>query len=1260
MNETPDSAPQNPTAPRRSRRGWLAAVMALTMLLLLLAWSTATQIGFATLWRAAEWLSDGALSVRQVEGTLWQGFTLSGIDWRQGGQTLKIDRLSLSWQPSALWRRELHIQRLDLGLVRLEGGAPSSTGTPSAWPSLPANLDLPLTVRVDALSLAGVTLADGWSAYQLAGRYRYDGQRHAFELQNGRVSAGHLSARLTLDARAPFALHAAVAAQLTEGKVDMVANGTLRQFALNGVVSTPALEIQVRGAMAPFAAKPYQRIRRLALQAHGIDPHAIEPAWPKASLDLTAQIEPNDAEGGARAQLAVTNHLSGAWSDGRVPLSSLRADLSLRDAELRVNSLLARLGSGALRLNGTLARDRLLLDATLSSVNLAALHRALPLDLVSGRAQLRGSLSAARLSTQLQGRNLRAAVDVTLESAASGWHGSLHQLFLAAGGGSVNLSGQLSADQRFDLRGSLNHADPSRLLAKGPRGDLNADVSLLGSWADKPKLALNLRFTPSRWGGSPLNGQLAFDWDGLHLRQVVADVRLAANRVQAQGAYGALGDRLQLILDAPALDTLGLGFSGSARGHLDLTGEPAAPQFSVNLQARKLHLPGVFSAEALSLDGSLASGERGALHVNLSAHRAQIQNERIEALQGAVAGTLSRHSIAISGSVSAAGSMVRLALAAQGGWSAGQWRGVLERASVSGVPEMSLLAPLALELGPQRVSVGTGHFSLGAGRVDLAALNWRPQTGLQTRGRFSGLRLADFSPGLSLPVDQNLSLDGGWNVLTNERCSLELQRQSGDITVGSGKDQMALGLSAARIALDWAPGRSHLTWAAQSRLGRAEGQGSVAVVPQDLNAETPFTGSVRLDVPDLAPLSAALGSDVVLAGGLSSDLTLSGPLGNPMAFGRVSGHDLGWNDRANGVHLSAGVLIAQLNGRQLQVERLHFSAGEGELAASGNIALSGRIPTAALQLQARHVTVFDRPDRHLVLSGQGELRVTERRIALTANLTADQGRLALQQNASPVLSDDVVVRGRASAAPSAFASLPLSVTLSLDLGNQFSFSGQGLDVALSGKIEIKSQAGRVPRALGQVNLGKGRYKAYGQDLDIEAGTITFVGALENPTLNIRARRHLSPVGAGIELQGSLTAPRVRLIATDGSMSEQDKLSWLVLGHAASDNAQDSNFLALAAGSMAAGELNQKIGLFDDLGLTRKESRVALNGTVNPAEQVLTVGKQLTATFYLGYEYGLTSTAQAVKLMYLFSNNWSVILHLGTSAAAESRYTLRFD
>ena len=86
-----------------------------------------------------------------------------------------------------------------------------------------------------------------------------------------------------------------------------------------------------------------------------------------------------------------------------------------------------------------------------------------------------------------------------------------------------------------------------------------------------------------------------------------------------------------------------------------------------------------------------------------------------------------------------------------------------------------------------------------------------------------------------------------------------------------------------------------------------------------------------------------------------------------------------------------------------------------------------------------------------------------------------------------------------------------------------------------------------------------------------------------------------------------------------------------------------------------------IGLVDDFGLTSRTSRNAQTGEFNPAEQVLTVGRQLTNELYFGYEFGLNSASQTVKLVYQLTRTIQAVARVGSqSSGGEIKYVIRFD
>lgn len=1262
MQTTPDTAspPAGPPA-RPPRRGWrgLAAVLCLLCALAgATAWLTGSERGFATLWRGLSALSGGALSVGRTQGTLWQGFTLEALHVKTADMDTRIDRLSLDWTPSALWQRSLHVRRIEVGNVQLQ---PDPSAPPSPPPQLPSSLSLPFDVRIDAFTVQALSFSGGaFALYDLSLSYRYERAQHQLRLSRLRLAQGALSGHLSIGGQAPFAVRGALGAQAEAGGGELTLGGSLQRLTLQGRVRAAPVEVDLAGRFAPFAAQPFDRIEQLDLRTRDVDPHSLLDRLPRAAFDLDVHVEPAGA-GGARGTLQLQNRMPGPLSSGRVPVSGARAAFTFDDSRLNLSSLLLQLPAGTARLNGHLDKSGSSLTLRLDQVGLRALDAAAPDDIVQGDAHLDGRLDAPRLRLALQGRRLSVAAQVDARRQTSGaWSVDVPQARLSAGGGRLDLSGRLDAQRVFQLRGQLVHLNPGAIMPGWPKGDINAAVQAGGSLAEPLKAALGLTFAPSRLSGAPLGGGLQARLTGKRLQHLSADLDLAGNHVKAQGAWGAPGDRLQLALDAPALARLGFGFSGSARGRLELSGQPSAPRVLVDLKGQQLGLPGRIAIQALNLSGDVREGGAGKVQAQLAVQGASGDGWRADVLQARLGGTQARHVLELGARLQAAGQPWPLALQLSGGWDAprASWHGSLQRLELAGSPGLKLLAPVTLAAGREGFRLGAARLNVAGGTLALEGFERRADGRLSSRGRLDGLALAALRPWIDLPPTRSLTLEASWTLRPDGRGSLTLERQQGDLHLDQVPGAKPLGLEHARVQLDWGGSQTRFALNADARGASLQANGTLSALPWQIGSNTPMSARVQAGLPDLGALAAVSGMQGEAGGTLTADLRVSGPLSRPGARGAITGHRLLWRDRKTGVRLSGGELAARIDGRTLFLDTLRFASGEGFAMASGRVDMQGAAPTAAIRVQIQHFSVFDRPDRRLVVSGTAAFSLSDRLIALSGQILADEGRLTLPKAGTPSLSDDVVVVGR-PVEQSSLASLPVQVDLLLDLGRRFSFEAPGLKVELAGKVLVKAHQGVPPTARGVVKVVRGNYKAYGQELEIEAGTITFVGPLDNPNLNIRAKRRLSPVGAGVEVTGSVSAPKLQLIA-DEALSERDKLAWLVLGHAADDNAQDSNFLALAASQMAAGSINDKMGLFDDVGLSRKQSKTALNGTVSPAEQVLTVGKQLSQTFYLGYEYGLTSSQQALKVIYQLSRGWSLLLRVGANASAESRYTLRFD
>lgn len=138
------------------------------------------------------------------------------------------------------------------------------------------------------------------------------------------------------------------------------------------------------------------------------------------------------------------------------------------------------------------------------------------------------------------------------------------------------------------------------------------------------------------------------------------------------------------------------------------------------------------------------------------------------------------------------------------------------------------------------------------------------------------------------------------------------------------------------------------------------------------------------------------------------------------------------------------------------------------------------------------------------------------------------------------------------------------------------------------------------KGVSTVRVVKGRYKAYGQDLDITKGSVSFVGADQSKPQH-PCRTPSFPVGCRCsEVLGSLNNPRVTLVAKE-AMSEKDKLSWLILNRASSGGDSDNAHALRPPAHCLRVKSTTASALWMIWALPANAATSAQTGELNPAE-----------------------------------------------------------
>ena len=512
-----------------------------------------------------------------------------------------------------------------------------------------------------------------------------------------------------------------------------------------------------------------------------------------------------------------------------------------------------------------------------------------------------------------------------------------------------------------------------------------------------------------------------------------------------------------------------------------------------------------------------------------------------------------------------------------------------------------------------------------------------------------------------------------------------LERQSGDLSLSEpaiqGNTRQSLGIKVAVISLTGRQGVWNLSQQFDGRvLGTVKGaQQVVSADPSRLpTLSDSISGGLDLNIGSLRPWGVWMPAGWRLGGQVQAHVALSGTLGKPGLTGSVKGQALSVGNSLLGVNLAEGTLDMSLVGDHVKLTQLTAHGGTesgGVLSLTGDASLgaAGESPQVVLNLRAERFALLQRIDRRAVVSGQAVLSMGEEDLKADGQFTVDEGLVDISRSDAPTLGDDVNVVNRpgepagsedvVSTDGSAGPRRKLQVNLSVDLGNKLQLKGRGLDTLLAGNLRLTTPNGR-PLLNGVVRTVSGKYAAYGQKLTIEHGAITFNGPVENPRLDILALRPQAPsaqteVKVGVMITGTAQEPRVRLYS-DTSMSETEKLSWLVLGRGPAGLAgADIGLLQTAASALLVGENGSpKDSVLSAIGLDTLSVQQKSNGDVQTT--VVNVGKQISRHWYVGYERSLNATTGNWQLIYRLAQRLTLRAQAGEDNALDLIWSWRFD
>ncbi|MGE8186521.1 translocation/assembly module TamB domain-containing protein [Pseudomonas sp. NPDC086278] len=1197
-------------------RGLKITLLAILALLMLMVVAVATVLGTATGSRWALGFVPG-LTVENFHGRLGGQWSADHLLWQHGSSRVELSKPIFAWSPLCLARMTLCIEQLKADQVSLQ--FPPGTEDASSGPITLPDLQLPLAIELGDVQVGSLLFngSEELKGLQLAAHWTAQGlQIDAVTLQRDDLGL-NFSGLLQPSGNWPLKAHGTLNLPAPQTwSLALEVEGDLLKTLNLKADSSGYLNGKLTGELQPLADNLPATVR---MTADGFKPAADLPDTLQLNqLELTG-------DGDLKNGYQLVGRATLPAEQGPVALL-LQGKVDARGAQIAALDLTAN-DKQSLKVSGQIDWSKgLSADAKIAWQDFPW-HRLYPL-IDEPEVALRSFNGDISYTDGKYLGSFKAALDgpagaFSLNSPFSGDLTKIYlqQIQLEAGQGKAegHLNLQFADGIAWDTALDLSAINPAYWVAELP-GTLAGPLRSKGEMKNAQlRLSADLDLK-GKLRGQPAVIQAKADGGGEQWNLNALQVRLGDNSINGKGS---LQQKLagQIDIKLPRLAQLWPQLRGQVNGRLDVAGTLKAPQGKLGLQGSQLAFQDN-RLQSLNLDATLDSAQRA--KIELKGSGIQAGDTALGTLTASGQGDIKNQKL----SLDLQGPQLKLALGLDGALDKGNWRGRLASGDIqAGGQDWKLQGPAKLErLADGKINFGAHCWMSGPASLCGEEQRLMPEPKLR-------YHLKQF------PIDslaQWLPKDFAWKGSLNADLQLDLPASgpNGQVSVDASggtlrmkeKDQwLDFPYQTLKLTSKLTPKRidTDLNFVG-GKLGELMVQAQINPLPKN----KPVTGSFRLSGLDVSVARPFVPMVEKLTGRLNGSGTISGDLLTPqvngnllLSDGEVSGPELPMTLQA--LHLQAVITgeSVQLNGG--------WKSGETGLGTlNGNIAW-GQALVVDLALKGTRLPVTVEPYAKLEVAPDLKISVKDDELAIAGKVLVPKGDITVRElpPSTVKVSDDTVIVG----AQTEEGKPPMAMKMDIDVvvgDDKLSFAGFGLTATVKGHVHIGDNLD----ARGELWLNDGRYRAYGQRLTVRRARLLFAGPIDQPYLDIEAIRQTDDVIAGIRLSGSAEQPTTQIFS-EPAMSQEQALSYLVLGRPLSTNGEDNNMLAQAAlGLGLMGSSGVTSGLANDLGI--KDFQLDTQGSGN-ATSVVASGN-LSEKLSLRYGVGVFEPANTIALRYKLS------------------------
>lgn len=1206
-------------------------------------------------------------SVEKIEGGLQQGLVLNHVRYQTAGIDTHIAQARLQLDFGCLLSRNLCVRDVTLNQATIAiQTALLPPSTSDTQPSSPMQrLHLPMGFEANQLAINDLSLSIDQQKITL-GRFQ-----SAVFLNNekGLTIAPTEIADISIESHQSDEVKPAPAATEPKKPIDWVAIEQSLTPAFLGNVPEIILPFDLHIPNIEGKNWQYQtfdpkgnvtqsiQIPSLIVQADTLGNQLqLQKLAVESSLGQLSSQGALQLDGDMNVDLTLQSRLNAMKSEGKEVLPASSVDLTLSGALKKVTALSLKtkgVVEGELKGDVQLAQEKmpLNLQLTIAKGQYTFANTLSPLKLNNVALMLKGNLLdyQASLKGNVEGMNHIPHTQVNLDATGKLYEVTVNQLQLSALEGKASLTGVANWREgaMWDVQADLNKMNirpyvsampavlSGKLQSKGQAGNdaWLVDIPLVDLTGMLSARPLSLK------GAATLSNETLLSIPNLQLNY-------GENRIQAKGILGNKSD-FSLALNAPNLRGLWSDLNGGVIGNAKLTGDLNSPNIDLDLNAPRLQLRGIDLAKA-QVKGKISSQPLVNGQVTIEADQLHYGDSlKLRAIDLSASGDEKNHQLTLSSKGEPVAA--NLKITGQFDRTLEQWKGTL-----SGVKFDTPIGDVKANQGiavtydnkqtqaqiaahcwqnsdvelcfPQAFNAGkTGNIPFQFKRINLNLVNKLIEQEslkgqLQAQGNVAWFTDKPFQ--FSAKVDGNAlslaqKLDYRTFKLDIPKLTLNADIQNNNLVLKSDINVHNQG----RIV-----GDLHINDFAQTRqLG----------------------GSIAIERLSLGIANQLLSSGESISGEVVSKLTFGGNLEKPLLNGDFNIRNVRTKLKSMPVEITDGDLALHFHGNRSTLQ------GKIETADS-RLNLSGQADwanlahwTTKVTAQAENFNVDIPSMAKLRVSPNITVKANPRELDLSGTVDIPWARIkieSLPDSAEPVSEDEVVLNGpnkskealiKRQFAAETKSGMTIRSDLRISIGKDVNLDAYGLKTNLDGLLSVKQDKGRLG-LFGQINLTKGRYASFGQDLLIRKGQISFSGQPSQPMLNIEAIRNPeamedSKVTAGVKVIGVADSPEVTIFS-EPSKPQDQALSYLLTGRSLENSGETGSSGSVGAALLGLG-LSKSGKLVGSIGEAFGIQDLNLGTSGVGDKSKVTVSGNLTNRLQIKYGVGLFDGLAEVTLRY---------------------------